>query len=505
MNCGSQFVETLRKLSYDKATKLNGEDFDWLFDTVDKSFLEWFCGNVSEQHVLPEEKLTAFNALKESGKFILDEKALDEVLKTCKLSESKNHCTDEVAFMKLEEELQTLQKVKRQKIQQRNKLQIMAASSSHMSLELREETEEVANVLKDTHETLNSVNIKINCELQALIEGVKMLISFFTLFEEQGTVPQAAFLSQLVLEKYLSQEEQRTSALTLYTKKQFFEGITELVESSNEENFQIVDINGPSIYDESSDVRQERRHEMARLQLSYICAKNQLIQLKSKNESVKSGLQWAEHNLNSLQNKAVGKEEHLETRISSLKNELLLLKSQVDQINKETLPASVKENAQLLNMPIVKGDFDLQIARQDYYTSRQDLVCGQLINQKASFELLQLAYEIELRKHREIHRQLENLVQELNHSSKQLDKRLDILVDPVIQCPKQRNTVDSKDTSARRIRHRDREAAALAVEASVGQKRGRNSIGVIWKQEGSSSKLLAQIWTRGTEAKVRTG
>ncbi|XP_030048439.1 HAUS augmin-like complex subunit 3 isoform X2 [Microcaecilia unicolor] len=452
MSSGSLFVETIRKLGYEKAAKLNGEDFDWLFETVDKSFLEWFCGNINKQHVLPEEKLIAFNSLKESGKSILDEKALDEVLKTCKLSESKNSCTDEVAFVKLEDELQELQKVKSQKIQQRNKLQMMAASASHMSLVLKDQEEEVTKVLKDPHRALNAVNIKINSELQSLFESVKMLISFFTLSEGQDRGPRATFLSQLVLETYLSQEEQSTSALTLYTKKQFFEGITELVESSNEENFQLVDINRPSIYDESTDVREERRHEMARLQLAYICAKHQFIQLKSKTESIKIGLQWAGHNLHSIQSKqAVGKEQQLETRISSLKNELLLLKSQVDQINKETLPCSVKDNAQLLNMPIVKGDFDLQIARQDYYTSRQDMVCGQLIKQKSSFELLQLAYEIELRKHREIHRQLENLIQELKHSSKELEKRFDSLLDPLIQYPKQRNTIDSNDTSTHRL------------------------------------------------------
>ena len=43
------------------------------------------------------------------------------------------------------------------------------------------------------------------------------------------------------LEKYLSQEEQSTAALTLYTKKQFFQGIHEVVESSNEENLKRIE------------------------------------------------------------------------------------------------------------------------------------------------------------------------------------------------------------------------------------------------------------------------
>lgn len=68
MSCGKEFVEILTKIGYPKASELNGEDFDWLFESSeDKSFLEWFCGTVNEQHVLSEEELQDFNRLLESG------------------------------------------------------------------------------------------------------------------------------------------------------------------------------------------------------------------------------------------------------------------------------------------------------------------------------------------------------------------------------------------------------------------------------------------------------
>ena len=113
--------------------------------------------------------------------------------------------------------------------------------------------------------------------------------------------------------------------------------------------------------------------------------------------------------------------------------------------------AMVKENAQLLNMPVVKGDFDRQIAKQDYYTERQELVLNQLIKQKASFELLHLSYEIELRKHWDIYRQLENLVHLLNQSNLMFHQRLEMLTDPsVSQQINPRNTIDTKDYSTHR-------------------------------------------------------
>ncbi|XP_009238009.4 HAUS augmin-like complex subunit 3 [Pongo abelii] len=451
MSCGNEFVETLKKIGYPKADNLNGEDFDWLFEGVEnESFLKWFCGNVNEQNVLSERELEAFSILQKSGKPILEGAALDEALKTCKTSDLKTPRLDDKELEKLEDEVQTLLKLKNLKIQRRNKCQLMASVTSHKSLRLNAKEEEATKKLKQSQGILNAMITKISNELQALTDEVTQLMMFFRHSNlDQGTNP-LVFLSQFSLEKYLSQEEQSTAALTLYTKKQFFQGIHEVVESSNEDNFQLLDIQTPSICD-NQEILEERRLEMARLQLAYICTQHQLIHLKASNSSMKSSIKWAEESLHSLTSKAVDK-ENLDAKISSLTSEIMKLEKQITQIKDRSLPAVVRENAQLLNMPVVKGDFDLQIAKQDYYTARQELVLNQLIKQKASFELLQLSYEIELRKHRDIYRQLENLVQELSQSNMMLYKQLEMLTDPsVSQQINPRNTIDTKDYSTHRL------------------------------------------------------
>lgn len=140
------------------------------------------------------------------------------------------------------------------------------------------------------------------------------------------------------------------------------------------------------------------------------------------------------------------------TTISSLKDEILKLEEQIIHIKDKSLPAVIKENAQLLNIPVVEGDFDLQIAKQDYYTARQELVLNQLIKQKASFELVQLSYEIELRKHRDMSRQLESLVQELSQSNSVLCQRLELFTDLAgSQQENPRNTIHTKDCSSHRL------------------------------------------------------
>ncbi|MXQ96025.1 hypothetical protein E5288_WYG022250 [Bos mutus] len=433
----------------EQADILNGEDFDWLF-VENEPFLKWFCGNVNEQNILSEEELEAFSILQKSGKPILEGAALDEVLKTCKTSDLKTPTLNDKELEKLEDEVQTLQKLKNLKIQRRNKCQLMASVTSHKSLRLNAKEEETNKKLKQSQGILNATNNKISNELHTLTDGVAKLMMFFRRSNlDQGTNP-LVFLSQFSLQNYLSQEEQSTAALTLYTKKQFFQGIHEVVESSNEENFQLLDMQAPSICD-NQEVLEERRLEMGRLQLAYICAQHQLIHLKANNLSLKSSIKWAEENLHSLTSKALGK-DNLDAKISSLNSEILKLEEQITHIKDKILPAMVKENAQLLNMPVVKGDFDRQIAKQDYYTERQELVLNQLIKQKASFELLHLSYEIELRKHWDIYRQLENLVHLLKQSNLMFHQRLEMLTDPsVSQQINPRNTIDTKDYSTHRL------------------------------------------------------
>ncbi|XP_041525328.1 HAUS augmin-like complex subunit 3 [Microtus oregoni] len=451
MSCGKEFVETLEKIGYPKADTLNGEDFDWLFEAgEDQSFLKWFCGNVNEQNVLSEKELEAFSILQRSGKPILEGTALDEVLRTCKTFDLKTPTLDDKEIQKLEDEVQMLQKLYNLKIQRRNKYQLMASETSYKSLALNAKQEEATKKLKQSQGFLDAVNTKLSNELQVLTDEVNNLMIFFRNSNlGQGTNPMV-FLSQLSLEKYISQEEQSTAALTLYTKKQFFQGIHEVVETSNEENFQLLDIQTPSIC-ENEEILGERQLEMARLQIAYICAQQQILYLKASNLSMKSSIKWAEENLHSLTNEAVGK-ENLDAKISSLNREILKLEEQITHMKDKILPAVVKENAQLLNMPVVKGDFDLQIAKQDCYTARQELVLNQLIKQKASFELVHLSYEIELRRHWDTYRQLENLVQQLSQRNVVLCQQLATLTDPsASEQLNSRTPINTKDYSTHRL------------------------------------------------------
>lgn len=446
MSCGRDFVETLRRIGYPEAESLHGEDFDWLFEAGGgEPFLRWFCGSVSERNVLSEAELQAFGRLQAAGRPVLEGAALEEALRTCAAPRTPAPRDAEVEA--LERELRALRELRSLRVQRRDQRRLLAAAAGHASLRLGVEEAAAAKALRRGRGALRSVSGEVGGALRAAEDAVAKLSAFF------GAPPGAGppvFLYQCPLERYLGREEQSTAALARYTRTQFFPGAREVVESSNEENFQLVDLGAAAVCARPEAV-EGRRLEMARLQLAFVCAQHQAVHLRAGNLSLKARIEWAEDALRGPAAQAFGK-ENLEAKISSLNSHILKLEEQITHVKENTLPAVIKENAQLLNMPVVKGDFDLQIAKQDCYTARQEFVLNQLIKQKASFELLQLSYEIELRKHRDIHRQLENLVQELSQSNTILHQRLEMLADPSVpQQGNPRNTIDSRDYSALRL------------------------------------------------------
>ncbi|XP_009877306.1 PREDICTED: HAUS augmin-like complex subunit 3 [Apaloderma vittatum] len=456
MSCGNDFVETLKKIGYPKADELNGEDFDWLFDSLeDKSFLEWFCGNVNEQHVVSEKELQDFDNLLESGKPILEGNALDEVLKTLKPMDLKNSSQEEEEeeeeeLKELEDELQTLQSLKELQIYRRNKLEMMVSVNSHTLQTLKSKEGEAHKDLKEGLKVFTAANNKLNNELLSLLDAAKKFASFFTASDsDEASDLHPVFFSQLSLDRYLSQEEQCTAALTSYMKTHFYQGMSEWIENSNEGSFQLADISKEVTCDETDKVSEESQ-EVARLQTAYICAQHQLIQMQAKEESMHSAIKCAESMLQSLNNKDIGKQENLDAKISSLTDTISTVKEDIAQLNNEELLPLLKKNARLLSTPVVEAYLDHQIAQQDYYASRQDEVCRHLIRQKASFELIELAYEMELRKHKEICCQLENLVESMKQSSTELQQRLQVITEQT-QHAKPRKVISSKDSFSCRL------------------------------------------------------
>ncbi|XP_030635175.1 HAUS augmin-like complex subunit 3 [Chanos chanos] len=470
---GAQFVEALARLGYPGAASLKGSEFDWLFDCAPENlyFLRFFCSNLNRSNVLAPEEVRAFEALRASGKPILNEAALGEVLKTCGpvdggpgRGSSTSLCgEDDVSVQELEAELQALRREKQLKQRRLKKLQVFATTRADSAARLAVHEESVADGAKGASSALGGENAGTNAALQKLSEEVQRLAAFYHVEIPSVTKNRAAAstehpagppvrLSQLSLEAYLRQEELNTKTLAAYTQKQFFQGISDMVESSSAERFQLLELSHCSDDGEEEEEEkravEKRRKEMARLQWAHMVAQHQLLRARAEEQGNRAAKEWISEYLC----RKIQPSGSLQTRESYLRSELRATQSELESLLSEPVRSALRESARLLNVPVVRGDLDLQVARQDYYSARQAEVRDQLLRQKASFELLRLAQETELRTDQRLLKELGDTAVRLEEAAVATAQRLQALSQPELAvAPKPCPVISSRDMALSRL------------------------------------------------------
>uniref|UniRef100_A0AAV2KRV4 DNA-directed DNA polymerase family A palm domain-containing protein n=1 Tax=Knipowitschia caucasica TaxID=637954 RepID=A0AAV2KRV4_KNICA len=477
---GGQFVEAVGRLGYPDASSLKASEFDWLFDCAPENlhFLRFVCRTLNSSNILTLEEASAFQELQKSGKPILDEAALEEVLKTIGLSDGSTmnstscsvFATDgEITSEALEAELKALQKEKDLKQKRYNKLQLTATSRADVDLRLTAEMEKTANALKETNALIGAENALTNTVLQNLTDEMKRLSSLVVdahdkngrsePFASSVSLRPSVLLSLLSLDPYLQQEELNTKTLAAFTQKHFFKGISDIVESSYSGRLQLLDLSScedeeTSVYslvkDSEGQEVERRRTEMARLQWAHIVAHYQLIQALAEEKSLTAALDWVSEKSSHV--KRISLSSSLHMREVVLKKELQAVETELEALLQGPVPAALRESARQVNVPIVRGDLALQLARQDYYTQRQNQVRDYLLRQKASFDLLHLAQEMELRRWTTCFKELEEVCVKLTKHSEAVSHRIDALAHPdLIINPRPNPIINSKDVAFSRL------------------------------------------------------
>ncbi|KAM9500779.1 HAUS augmin-like complex subunit 3 isoform 1-T1 [Clarias gariepinus] len=442
---GERFIEALSRFGYPNASALKSSEFDWLFEAAPDNLhlLRVFCHRLNRNNALMPEEVQAFRLLRESGKPILDEATLGDLLKTCAPTDVSGSLSslcgeEDVSMEDLEAELQALRKEKQLKLRRLKKLQVLASSRGADSSAALGLLQEGSGAMKDASSALAVENAATNAALEGLIKESQKLAGFFQTNgssveqknETTSSGPLSVLMSQVTLEPYLHQEEQNTKALAAYTRRQFFQGISDMVDTSTSKRFQLTELSCCSVSEEEDDEKlvESRRKEMARLQWAHIVAQHQLLKEQAEERGAQALKNWLTDQLSS-QTQPVGSLQG-SWREPALHSELLSVQSDLDALMREPVRSALRDNARLLNVPVVRGDLALQIARQNYYTARQTEVRDQLLRQKASFEVLRLAQDTELRRGRRTVTQLDEIISRLEGTSRSAAQRGNILTQP---------------------------------------------------------------------------
>ncbi|XP_077400000.1 HAUS augmin-like complex subunit 3 isoform X2 [Vanacampus margaritifer] len=454
---GGQFVEAMARLGYPDASSLDASEFDWLFNSSPENlhFLRFVCQSLNQSNVLTTEEVRAYQELQKTGKPILDEAALVKVLKTIGPSEESSAAEESLTVEDLEAELQALMKEKVLKQQRCKRLQVMTASCVDVDLQFTGELESAASQLKEANAFLGAENANTNAELQSLTDKVCELVSHLSAQPEAAHASASRrhepLLSKLSLNPYLRQEELNTKTLSAFTRKHFF---ADLVETSCSERFHVLDLSSCEGREEEEDKEksevEQRRTEIARLQRAHIVAQHQLMQATAEEKSVKAGLDWLSEKSSSIKSSANSASLHV--REAASRKELQAVEAEIEDLLHGPVPPALRESARLLNVPVVKGDLALQLARQNYLATKQNEVRDHLLRQKASFDVLHLAQQMELRKWGACLNHLTNVTSRLVKEREVTSLRFEALAHPELALSMRPNPlITSKDTTFRRL------------------------------------------------------
>ncbi|XP_068726090.1 HAUS augmin-like complex subunit 3 isoform X1 [Montipora capricornis] len=453
MSQGKRMLRALSRIGYPKANEfeLEGDNFEWWFDCESiVPFLEWFCQNIHETNVLSTGDLKKFEDLCSSEACILENDQLDKTLSLLIHEEeqlSSESLRAEVSA--LEKELQTMQHRLQKIVSQGNKLSLHQTSLSHKLSKLSSVVQENQQRYKKTLESVQGDNVQMNSALLSLENSVAKMVAFFG-GQEGGSSSSAPFLSQLDYDSYYVSEEGFTGVLTAYTRKQFFEGIAEMAGGEEISRYELLEISDPStllVRGENSDVNLNDCQELARLQYVYASSESKRIHNTAAGKGVTSAVRAEEDKLKSIswEMNPPGTEK-LSANLREVQKALTQVKMEIGQLSEQVLPGLVLELGELQATSILKGDYDLKIARQDYFTSKQDQVIIHLLLQRSRHELLTMALEVEGRKNRDIHRLFSGLESTLSDSVMGLEARSAVMDDHASQpLHPTRGTIDSRD------------------------------------------------------------
>ncbi|XP_030834013.1 HAUS augmin-like complex subunit 3 [Strongylocentrotus purpuratus] len=456
MNNGKKLKETLKRLDYPEAHELQAEAFDWLFENdAVAPFLDWFIDNVGPANVLSKQEIAEFHTLESSGDGVLEGEKLNTALRSSNTGDeddlSPEKLKDDIEAM--EEELHRAQKNRKSLLQLRNKLSLHHTSLTHQLTKLTPVESHTESQYKNMLENSQEDNFKVNTSLDDLNKTITELVA---LSAKSLDTQHAPFMSQQPLQAFHQSEESYTQALKQFTKRQFFEGIAQLAGHNEGSRYELLEVSEPGslvIRGEQCHVTEADCEELARLKTLYPASQRGYMKALLEESRVTAAHRLAEKRLDSISHQLYPRDVHsLSEKLEQCERQKNAALNQAVQIWESEIPRLLEVNASLQATHILSGDYNLKVARQDYFTSKQEKLIELLSVQRARKEFLDMAYEVEAHHHRATHRLMTASTKLLQQDLTMHHRSMGFLSDPDLNINTEtRSTVDSRDQTVNRL------------------------------------------------------
>ncbi|KAF6029685.1 HAUS3 [Bugula neritina] len=433
-----KFDLLLSKLNIPHDKRPNEEaDKEWLWADPDcATLLDYLINNVNRSNLVTPAENMQYKYLSQERK-VLSGRHLTEALETCSEETDLNEET-------LDEKIASLSQLSDSLTAKKSRLKLLSSNLNKKICSLELETENMEKLNTREYKNLSSQlddcehgHLDIKKTLTELVEVIGKLHHMYTV----GDTKSSKLLCQTDLENLYQAEESYTASLAEFTDKRFFEGVSDIAGDHDESYYQLVDISNPQLLtlkQEKDESLVESCKEMKRLRQ---------LQSSSLQQSVEAQVNYAKCEAACKDIEVSGKEveDMCHLSIEQLRKHLERLRGQL-AIHSKELAAKDADLNLLKETYILTGDYNLKLARQQYFQDCQQQVISKLVDQRARNEMLTLMLEVEMEEIQKVRHILASITAYLQQLASSGKHRLAVLEEAeMISSQYSRTVVDSRD------------------------------------------------------------
>ncbi|XP_062514906.1 HAUS augmin-like complex subunit 3 isoform X2 [Corticium candelabrum] len=381
------------------------------------------------------------------------------------------------------------------RVEQTVSLAVWLSMCRHLS-RIRKRNSELAPAIENAGQGMDKVlhkswedNSLINEAINDLEKSAHSLVALHTTIPDDKEQT-SHFLAHQDFTHHEASENEYMERLTSYTKKQFFDGVAQLAGRKEGSRYELLNVGDPDsllVKGESETVKAGYSRELARLQSVYALSQGQRIDALTARAKVNAACRSFNHQIESLDIEMIKDVQTLRTELEESQQKLAELKEETSQVTDTEMTPLLDELATLQQTCVLRGDYELKQARQDYFMSKQDKVIFYLLQQRGRHEFLSMALEREGRELRDSHRLLAATEAHLS-AAVQTKEATELAMSHLnLKAPDQtRATLDSRDASMNRL------FAMLELECKHGEKHQQQQLFSTYKQMLDNVTALQQ-------------
>ncbi|XP_074642510.1 HAUS augmin-like complex subunit 3 [Tubulanus polymorphus] len=417
---GGHFVETLRRLGYPNADKLNRSAFDWMFESGNMApFLEWFCTSLDSKNRLSPEKWKRYQALPKTA--VLEGQQLIDNLKIRKSDEPNEQQIIE-QIEELEQEIEEEDDICSHLVHQSDCQMYVELKFLHQA-KLNHRISELDKVVTRRKHQYDRICDEIECSdrmLNSCLQTLEVDVRNISDLYAGKSNSDVTFLYRQSLDKYRLAEQEYMGGLKEFSKR-IFANV-----DVNASTGDVSSLNSTLLL-HSDNVQQQviDNKELNRLYMIYpkstmnwILSVAELRQLEAQQNFMakQRRLLFGGHLPYVCDITTLGQiQRDLQTKFISVKN-------QCCSVIEEKLRGLVLMGAEWQRNKVLAGDCDLKLVKQNEFTSKQTQLIDFLLKHNARVVFMNTALELDHQRHQDTNVLLTDVKRELrqmveNHHS----------------------------------------------------------------------------------------